>query len=122
MRLVEPAAFLFWTYLLTLFVQLAWFQLTKPEDRPSRQHVFGAWISNPIRVLIAGSLSYLSYVFIMTAFQLGGEAAAVTAVRQASIPISVLLGVFILREGHLGSRLSWSLVLATGIAIIVFVK
>jgi drug/metabolite transporter (DMT)-like permease len=122
MRLVEPAAFLFWTYLLTLFTQLAWFQCTKPEGRLSLQHIAGAWGSNPVRVLLAGSLSYLSYVFIMTAFQLGGEAAAVTAVRQASIPISVLLGVFILREGNLGSRLSWSMVLAGGIAIIVFVK
>ena len=58
----------------------------------------------------------------MSAFQLGGEVATVTAVRQASIPISVLLGVFILREGKLGVRLGWSLILAAGIVILVFVK
>ena len=48
----------------------------------------------------------------------GGEAAAVSAVRQASIPVSVLMGVFILRESGLSRRFLWSIVIAAGIAAI----
>ena len=122
MQIVDPPAFLFWTYSLTFFTQMIWFGATRPKTWPLFQLYFNAWMHCPVRVLLAGALSYISYVFIMNAFQLGGEAAAVTAIRQASIPISVLLGVFILREGRLGPRLGWSLILAAGIAIIISVK
>ena len=122
MRLVSPAQFLFWTYWLVLPIQAAWFGLTRPKGRTWSRHLLGALELTPVRVLLTGAISYLSYVLILIAFQLGGEAAAVTTIRQTSIPISVLLGVLVLREGKLGPRLSWSMVLAAGIAIIVFVK
>ena len=53
------------------------------------------------------------------AFQMGGEVAAVTSVRQASIPISVLLGGFFLREGAILRRMIAASLLAAGIVIII---
>lgn len=122
MQHVDPAPFLFWVYSFLLITQLIWYGLTKPVERPIMQHFFGTWRTNPNRVLFASFLSYASYILILIAFQKGGEAAAVSAIRQASIPISVLLGAFILHEGRLGPRLGWSLVLAAGIVILVTVK
>jgi drug/metabolite transporter (DMT)-like permease len=122
MQQADPAPFLFWVYSLLLITQLTWFGLTKPIERPLLQHLFGTWRTNPNRVLFASILSYASYILILIAFQKGGEAAAVASIRQASIPISVLLGAFILHEGRLGHRLGWSLVLAAGIVILITVK
>lgn len=70
-------------------------------------------------LIVPGTLAYISYYMILHAYQLGGEVAAVTSVRQASIPISVLLGGFFLREGSILRRLIASLILAAGIIVIV---
>ncbi len=67
-----------------------------------------------------GLLAYFSYFLILYAYQNGGEVAAVTSVRQASIPISVLLAGYFLREGSILRRLIASLVLAAGIVVIVW--
>jgi len=48
-----------------------------------------------------------------------GDVAAVTAVRQASIPLSVILGGVFLSEGSIVRRLIASLILALGIVLIV---
>lgn len=70
-------------------------------------------------LVLPGMISYTSYYLILYAYQIGGEVAAVTAVRQASIPVSVLLGGYYLREGAIARRLIASLILAGGIIIIV---
>ena len=51
-------------------------------------------------------------------YQLGGEVAAVTSIRQASIPISVALGGLFLREGAMARRFFAAGLLALGIAVI----
>jgi uncharacterized membrane protein len=58
-------------------------------------------------------------VLILFAFQAGGEVAAVSATRQASIPISVILGALVLKEERLLARLAWSLLLAGGVVLIM---
>ncbi|MGI9387648.1 MAG: EamA family transporter [Methyloligellaceae bacterium] len=70
-------------------------------------------------LVVPGILAYISYYMILHAYRLGGEVAAVTSVRQASIPISVLLGGYFLREGSILRRLIASSILAAGIIIIV---
>ncbi len=70
-------------------------------------------------LILPGLIAYTSYYLILYAYQLGGEVAAVTAVRQASIPVSVILGGYYLREGSIVRRLLASLILAAGIVIIV---
>jgi len=69
--------------------------------------------------IVPGVMAYTSYYLILIAFKLGGDVAAVTSVRQASIPISVLLGGFFLREGAILRRLFASLLLAAGIGVII---
>jgi len=70
-------------------------------------------------LIIPGVMAYASYYLILLAYQWGGEVAAVTSVRQASIPVSVLLGGFFLREGSIMRRLSAALLLAAGILVII---
>jgi hypothetical protein len=76
------------------------------------------WLRRPLSNGAAGALAYTSYWLILTAYSLGGEVAAVTSVRQASIPISVLIGGVLLREGAVFRRLGASLLLAAGIVTI----
>ena len=72
----------------------------------------------PWRIMLAGVSSYLSYFFILRAFQLGAEAAAVSAVRQASIPVSILLAAIILLEPSFLKNIAWSSLIMLGILLI----
>ena len=71
-----------------------------------------------VYLLAPGALAYLSYYLILLAYQFGGEVAAVTAIRQASIPISVALGGLFLREGAMARRFLAAGLLALGIVVI----
>lgn len=73
---------------------------------------------SPIYVLLPGVLCYLSYYLILVAYQLGGDVAVVTSLRQASIPISVALGGMFLREGAMTRRFVAASLLALGIIVI----
>lgn len=69
-------------------------------------------------LLLPGVICYASYYLILLAYQLGGDVAAITSVRQASIPISVALGGLFLREGAMVRRFSAASLLALGIVVI----
>ncbi len=71
-----------------------------------------------IKILLPGVICYISYYLILVAYQFGGEVALVTALRQASIPISVALGGLFLREGAMKRRLAAASFLASGIVVI----
>ena len=86
---------------------------------PSASVLLASWVSHPWRHLTAASLAYISYFLILWAYQLGGNVAAVTSVRQASIPISVVGAALILKEPSMGRRLLWASVLTLGIIVIV---
>ncbi len=119
MQSVAPSEFLLWVYVLLSGLYVALFLTTRPVLRSPLRQLFGAWRETPWRLLVAGTLSYASYLLILSAFRLGGNVAAVSSLRQASIPLSVLMGVFVLKEGRLARRFMWSLVLALGIVVIV---
>jgi drug/metabolite transporter (DMT)-like permease len=70
-------------------------------------------------LIVPGVMAYCAYYLILMAYKMGGEVAAVTSVRQASIPISVMLGGFFLREGAIARRLIAASLLAAGIVVIV---
>jgi|TARA_B110000967_G_C18789197_1_gene512406 drug/metabolite transporter (DMT)-like permease len=118
MQQVSPAPFLFYCYILVVPMLAgirAW------ED----SHMFApflpvvrGWALAPWRIVFAGITSFLSYLFILSAFQLGAEAATVSAVRQASIPVSVILAAFILNEPHFMHRIVWAGLIALGILAI----
>lgn len=118
MQHIGSAPFLFFTYLqVTLILGLvrAW------EDRGSASPVWGVfrgWIEAPWRILFAGVSSYLSYLLILHAFSIGAEAASVSAVRQASIPVSVVLAAIVLKEPKFLRRIGWAALIAIGIVLI----
>ena len=66
-----------------------------------------------------GAICYLSYILILGAYAMGGDVAAVTSVRQSSIPISVILGGLMFREGSMIRRFFASLLLTFGIILVV---
>ncbi|MFQ5937936.1 MAG: EamA family transporter [Acidiferrobacterales bacterium] len=119
MRTVEPMAFLLVQYTLFIPCSAVLFTVMKPPNRSALEHLFAGWRVTPVRYFLAGFTSYVSYYLILKAFQLGGNVAAVSAVRQVSIPLSVILGGMYLKEASMMERLSWSVVLAIGVAVII---
>ena len=118
MQVTNEAPFLFYSYIL---VTLMLAGLRAFEDRGKPEPlvgIFRGWALAPWRIIFAGLVSYLSYLLILTAFQIGAETAAVSAVRQASIPVSVILAALILKEPKFIGRISWASLIAVGIALI----
>lgn len=119
MATVEPASFLFATYTVLSVLMAIVFAWRTPPDRTVLGHLFGGWVHSGWRYGAAGVISYGSYLLILTAFQGGADMAAVSSLRQASIPVSVLLAVLFLKEVRLAKRFAWSLLVAGGIALVV---
>ncbi len=113
-RLVEPAVFMFWVQIAVIPVLSALFF----RHRGSVS-MFAGWRPRALRYLFLGCICYGSYILVLYAYRLGGEVAAVTTVRQASIPVSVVLGGFFFKEGSIPRRLAASAVLVAGIIVIV---
>ena len=122
MRTVEPSAFLFLVYLIVIPSLAVIFAITKPPSVSVARHLFGGWRHQPVRFLLAGISSSLSYYLLLVAFQLGANVAAASAVRQVSIPMSVVLGGFFFKEARMMGRLGWSIVLALGVALVIVAK
>ncbi len=117
MQVTGPGVLLFWVESLCLPVYLWLYFHTGHAQNPQRGWAALARIG--FRGLGVAAIAFSSYMMILAAYSLGGEVAAVTSVRQASIPLSVLLGGLLLREDALRRRLLASLILATGIILIV---
>lgn len=122
MKTVEPAALLVWVYLFLAPACAIYFMIRKSAGRPLLTHLFGGWKKTPYRYLTAAITSYLSYYLILVSYQMGGNVAAVNSLRQASIPLSVILGGYFLKEANTGSRLAWAIVLVAGIIIIILAR
>ncbi len=147
MKSAQAPAFLFWVYaIVTPFFALVLMGIIPDAFKPSTQtpgdaakagsHASGARVaqhpagSDPIkprlpfnwfaRVAFAAATSYVSYYLILLAFQSGADAAATSAVRQASIPVSVLLAAVVLGEARFLHRLGWAVVIALGIVVVAY--
>lgn len=120
MRQIEPVVLMFWVHAMTAPTFLLAFRAVGGPEVGWRD--LFAWVGRPVRSLALAAICYLSYYLILVAFEWGGDVAAVTAVRQASIPFSVLIGGLWLKEAALGRRLWASLVLTSGITVIVLVR
>jgi drug/metabolite transporter (DMT)-like permease len=116
MKHAEPNVFLFWTYLIvSASLGLAWLLVKRPRPLPMGNA--GGQLGWA-RIAFACVTSYVSYYLILTAFQLRADPAYVGAVRQASIPVSIVLATLILREPRSSRRLWWAGLLAIGIAML----
>ena len=120
MQITTPAVFLFYTNISVTLLLLGIQRWESRLDAMSLLDVLQQWMKAPWRIVLAGVSSYLSYLFILMAFQLGAEAAAVSAVRQASIPVSIILAAIILLEPRFFKNIAWASLIALGILFITF--
>jgi len=117
MMQIEPPVLFFWVQLI-VWPLLATLHLLKGHTLPpllGAAHIF----QNPILHLKLIICVYGSYLLILMAYEQGGDVAAVTTVRQASIPLSVILGGYFLNEGAIARRLFASAILSVGIITVV---
>ena len=119
MKYVEPAAFLFIQYLFVTPAMALMFVLTRPSGKNIYEYLFLGWKNKPLRFFLTGFTAYISYLLILYSFRMGANVAAVSAIRQISIPFSVLMGGFFLLEKKMNYRLFWSLLLTFGVIIII---
>ena len=119
-QVVAPSVIFFWTFVFTLPGFVLTFAVLGGKTVTVRS--LFPWLRNPLPYVKIGVLCYISYLLILLAYEGGGEVAAVNAVRQASIPFSVLLGGMWLKEADMGQRILGSLLLAAGIVVIVLVR
>jgi len=70
------------------------------------------------RILAFGILSPLSYILVLTAIQIA-PVALVAPLREVSVVLVSLFGAFVLRESRPGWRIGASLVVLTGIVLLV---
>lgn len=118
MQHVSAAPFLFYGYaVMTPFLAGIRLWEARGHSAPFGELIRG-WVQMPGKILFAGITSYLSYLLILAAFSGGAEAAVVSAVRQASIPISVVLAAVFLGESRLMQRMAWASLIAFGILAI----
>ncbi len=117
MQVVEPPVLFFWVEISSLPCYLILYRyFGQPQTNFS--DLF-QWLRRPMLFLGLGVICYGSYFLILTAYSMGGDVAAVTSVRQASIPISVILGGLMFREGSIVRRFFASCLLAFGIVVVV---
>ena len=116
-QVVEPSIIFFWTFIFTLPGFILFF-IFFGGGKVSTQSLF-PWVKNPLPYIKIGVICYASYLLILLAYQSGGEVAVVNSVRQASIPISVILGGMWLKEIDMKQRTLASLLLSIGIVVIV---
>ena len=118
MQITTAAPFLFYVYVLTTVMLVTAQAIEERQPRAVLSRVWSGWRQAPVRIVVAGVVSYLSYLLILYAFSIGAEAANVTAVRQASIPVSVVFAAVLLREPRFIHRIGWASLIAAGILCI----
>ena len=116
-QVVAPSVIFFWTFVFTL-PSFVLFFIFFGQGKVNARSLF-PWVRKPMPYIKIGVICYTSYLLILLAYQSGGEVAAVNSIRQASIPISVILGGMWLREIDIKQRLLASLLLSLGIVVIV---
>lgn len=117
MQVIEPPVLFFWVEIVNLPCYLILFRFFGAAQ--TRYVDLFLWTRKPALFIGIGGICYISYILILTAYGMGGDVAAVTSVRQASIPVSVILGGLMFREGSMLRRFFASCVLAFGIIVIV---
>ena len=91
-----------------------WWRRRRSEPEP----LAGFRSLSPAQFVLPGVMAYASYYLILLAYQAGADVAAVTTLRQASIPISVALGGMFLSEGTMVQRFLAAILLALGLVVI----
>ena len=118
MSVISPSVFLFYVYII---VALGLFGLGLSESRNMANSISllkTNFAHAPRRIILAGVSSYVSYYLILWAFKMGSEAAAVSAIRQVSIPLAVVVATIVLKEKKFFYNLWWASFVGIGVIII----
>ena len=118
MSVISPSVFLFYVYII---VTLGLFGLGLSESRNMANSISllkTNFAHAPRRIILAGVSSYVSYYLIIWAFKVGSEAAAVSAIRQVSIPLAVVVATIVLKEKKFFYNLWWASFVGVGVIII----
>ena len=118
MSVISPSVFLFYVYII---VALGLFGLGLSESRNMANSISllkTNFAHAPRRIILAGVSSYVSYYLILWAFKVGSEAAAVSAIRQVSIPLAVVVATIVLKEKKFFYNLWWASFVGVGVIII----
>jgi len=118
MSVISPSVFLFYVYII---VALGLFGLGFSESRNMANSISllkTNFAHAPRRIILAGVSSYVSYYLILWAFKVGSEAAAVSAIRQVSIPLAVVVATIVLKEKKFFYNLWWASFVGIGVIII----
>lgn len=117
MHSVPPPLLFFWVHIFCWpLLSLGYYIVGYPLPRLLGIH---SVITRPVNSLSLIAIIYSSYLLILIAYSAGGDVASVTTLRQVSIPISVILGGYFLREGAILRRLIAAGILSAGIITIV---
>jgi len=118
MSVISPSVFLFYVYII---VALGLFGLGLSESRNMANSISllkTNFAHAPRRIILADVSSYVSYYLILWAFKVGSEAAAVSAIRQVSIPLAVVFATIVLKEKKFFYNLWWASFVGIGVIII----
>jgi len=118
MSVISPSVFLFYVYII---VALGLFGLGLSESRNMANSISllkTNFAHAPRRIILADVSSYVSYYLILWAFKVGSEAAAVSAIRQVSIPLAVVVATIVLKEKKFFYNLWWASSVGIGVIII----
>ena len=118
MSVISPSVFLFYVYII---VTLGLFGLGLSESRNMANSISllkTNFAHAPRRIILAGVSSYVSYYLILWAFKVGSEAAAVSAIRQVSIPLAVVFATIVLKEKKFFYNIWWASFVGVGVIII----
>jgi uncharacterized membrane protein len=118
MSVISPSVFLFYVYII---VTLGLFGLGLSESRNMANSISllkTNFAHASRRIILAGVSSYVSYYLILWAFKVGSEAAAVSAIRQVSIPLAVVVATIVLKEKKFFYNLWWASFVGVGVIII----
>lgn len=119
MPALDPSTFLIWTYSTLSVIFWVTYSINTHSIIPLGKQIGTLWKRHPWRLLGAAALSYASYVLILVSFERGGDVAAVASLRLWSIPLTIVLSAFLLKEAGLGRRLVTSGVIVAGILVII---
>jgi drug/metabolite transporter (DMT)-like permease len=118
---LDVSTFLLWVYAVLSIGFWVTFSIQTHSYMPLGKQIGVLWKRHPWKILSAAALSYASYVLILFAYEKGANVAVVTSLRLLSIPLTVLLSAFYLKESTVAKRLAASGVIVGGIMIILLV-
>lgn len=92
--------------------------LLAPVARRRWQLVEGYWSEHRLGVIAIAVLSPLAYILVLYAFTFT-PVAYVAPLREVSVLLTVLAGTILLKEGKLGERVVWAVVILAGMALLI---